>query len=336
MRRGWVFGILCTAALSWPVAAFAHGGNTALVHSCVKSSGAVRIVGARSKCHRGERALDWPKSARGARGAPGLSGPPGARGPTGLAGPTGAPGAPGAAGSPGAKGDRGPTGTGGSNSSTGASGPRGATGPPGAAGPTGAPRANGSEGRTGARVHRPHRHRLLGRPGDLDPAGLVHRLPDRIPARRSTSRAEPTRSPTSATRAPTARASRFSSMPAAIPDENSEICSQLLVPPDYVSGASFLVRASKSSSTGAAELITCGVAVNGGALQTRRLRHHNCRKQPLHLHAHVACSHVRQQRLLLSQHLLAYDHGRRRGHPRSRVPLHLAAIEKPHRSGAFP
>jgi hypothetical protein len=53
-----------------------------------------------------------------------------------------------------------------------------------------------------------------------------------------------------------------------IPDQNSEICSQLLVPPDYVSGASFLVRASKAASTGAAELITCGVAVNGGALQT--------------------------------------------------------------------
>ena len=40
---------------------------------------------------------------------------------------------------------------------------------------------------------------------------------------------------------------------AVIPDEDSEICSQLLVPPDYVSGASFLVRASKSSNTGAAE-----------------------------------------------------------------------------------
>jgi hypothetical protein len=54
---------------------------------------------------------------------------------------------------------------------------------------------------------------------------------------------------------------------AGIPDEDSEICSQLLVPPDYVSGAGFSVRASKSASTDNAEEITCGVSVDGGAVQ---------------------------------------------------------------------
>jgi hypothetical protein len=53
----------------------------------------------------------------------------------------------------------------------------------------------------------------------------------------------------------------------ATPDQNSEICSQLLVPPDYVSGAGFSVRASKSASTDNAEEITCGVSVDGGAVQ---------------------------------------------------------------------
>jgi hypothetical protein len=51
------------------------------------------------------------------------------------------------------------------------------------------------------------------------------------------------------------------------PDQDSKICSQLLVPPDYVSGAGFLVRASKSANTGGSERITCGVSVNGGAVQ---------------------------------------------------------------------
>jgi len=51
------------------------------------------------------------------------------------------------------------------------------------------------------------------------------------------------------------------------PDQNSEICSQLLVPPDYVSGSDFLVRASKFESMDNSERITCGVSVNGGAVQ---------------------------------------------------------------------
>lgn len=41
--------------------ASAHGGNTGLVHSCVKnSSGAPRIVEAGEPCNGNETALDWP------------------------------------------------------------------------------------------------------------------------------------------------------------------------------------------------------------------------------------------------------------------------------------
>jgi hypothetical protein len=237
------------------------------VHSCVKSSGAVRIVGASSKCHRGERALDWPKSARGARGAPGLSGPPGARGPTGLAGPTGAPGA---AGSQGAKGDRGPTGPGGSK---GASGPSGATGPPGVAGPTGARGPTGTKGVTGGRGP-------TGSRGPTGPIGTASSL-DRAISIPLASFID--------CQTDSGALLNFSSGNDAIadfnnsstdgqgftiqfdaggtPDQNSEICSQLLVPPDYVSGAAFLVRASKSGSTDNQERITCGVSVNGGTVQ---------------------------------------------------------------------
>jgi Collagen triple helix repeat (20 copies) len=247
MRRGWVYGVLCTAALAWPAAAFSHGGNTALVHSCVKSSGGVRIVGARSKCHRGERALDWPKSARRTRGAPGLSGPPGARGPTGVAGPTGAPGA---AGSQGAKGDRGPTGPGGSNSSTGASGPRGATGPPGVAGPTG----------PAGTVSTVDRAISIPLASFIDCQTNSGAMLDFTSGNDSI--ADFTNSSTDG-QGFTIQFDAGAPPAEAPPDEDSEICSQLLVPPDYVSGAGFLVRASKSASTGNPELITCGVSVNG-------------------------------------------------------------------------
>ena len=220
--RGWVFGVLCTAALAWPAAAFSHGGNTALVHSCVKSSGAVRIVGARSKCHRGERALDWPKSARGARGAPGLSGPPGARGPTGLAGPKGAPGAP---------------------------------GPPGVAGPT------GGRGPTGP----------IGTVSSLDRAISIP-LASFIDCQTNSGALLDFSSGNDAiahfnNSITDGQGFTIQFDAGATPDQSSEICSQLLVPPDYVSGAVFLVRASKSASAGAAEVITCGVSVNGGAVQ---------------------------------------------------------------------
>jgi hypothetical protein len=51
-------------------------------------------------------------------------------------------------------------------------------------------------------------------------------------------------------------------------DQNSEICSNLSVPADYVSGGVFRVRAAKSiPPSGDTEVLTCGVSVNLGALQ---------------------------------------------------------------------
>jgi Collagen triple helix repeat (20 copies) len=225
MRRGWFYGVLCTAALAWPAAAFSHGGNTALVHSCVKSSGALRIVGARSKCHRGERALDWPKSARGARGAPGLSGPPGARGPTGVAGPKGAPGAP---------------------------------GPPGAAGPTGARGPTGPTGPVGTVSS-------VDRAISIPLASFIDCQTDSGAPLNFTSANDSIADFNNSSTDGQGFTIQFDA--AGTPDQNSEICSQLLVPPDYVSGAGFSVRASKSASADSAEDLTCGVSVDGGAVQ---------------------------------------------------------------------
>lgn len=42
----------------------AHGGDTSLTHSCIKTSnGSVRIVGANDTCASNETPLDWPKTA---------------------------------------------------------------------------------------------------------------------------------------------------------------------------------------------------------------------------------------------------------------------------------
>ena len=63
---GWLLGVSafsCSLALSAP-AAFAHGGNPALVHSCVnKSSGEVKIVAPSATCKPHENAVDWPAAA---------------------------------------------------------------------------------------------------------------------------------------------------------------------------------------------------------------------------------------------------------------------------------
>jgi hypothetical protein len=69
--------------------ASAHGGDTALIHSCVhKSNGNVRIVGADDSCHANtETALDW--NAEGAGGPAGPQGPIGPEGPAGPEGPVG-------------------------------------------------------------------------------------------------------------------------------------------------------------------------------------------------------------------------------------------------------
>jgi hypothetical protein len=55
-------------------------------------------------------------------------------------------------------------------------------------------------------------------------------------------------------------------------DQNSEICSQVVVPPDYVSGltpgsgAELLIRVRKSANTAPAERLSCAASVNGGTL----------------------------------------------------------------------
>ena len=57
---------------------FSHGGETALIHSCVAKDGTLRIVGATTTCKSQETALDW--SITGPQGLPGQSGAPGAQG----------------------------------------------------------------------------------------------------------------------------------------------------------------------------------------------------------------------------------------------------------------
>jgi hypothetical protein len=50
------------------------------------------------------------------------------------------------------------------------------------------------------------------------------------------------------------------------PDQDSEICSQLTLPPDYESDGEFRLRFSKPSTSGASEDLSSAVSVNGGAL----------------------------------------------------------------------
>lgn len=98
---------LFTAFVATAVIVLAFAGSTSAttkasgkIYACVKkTSGAVRVVTATTRCRSGERKLSW--NSAGARGAAGTPGPPGARGPTGLRGPQGV---------QGAKGDRGATG----------------------------------------------------------------------------------------------------------------------------------------------------------------------------------------------------------------------------------
>jgi len=65
----------------------AHGGDTALIHACVTSSGAIRIVGANTTCTGKDSALDW--NIQGPKGPIGPIGPQGEQGPEGLPGPQG-------------------------------------------------------------------------------------------------------------------------------------------------------------------------------------------------------------------------------------------------------
>ena len=69
----------------------AHGGNTALIHSCVNNtSGEIKIVGANSNCPSNYRALDWNiQGPAGQQGPIGPAGPIGSVGPVGPVGPVG-------------------------------------------------------------------------------------------------------------------------------------------------------------------------------------------------------------------------------------------------------
>ena len=62
-------------------AAYAHGGNTSLIHGCVnKNNGTLRIIAATGTCTSKETLLDWniagPAGPAGATGATGPAGPP--------------------------------------------------------------------------------------------------------------------------------------------------------------------------------------------------------------------------------------------------------------------
>lgn len=52
------------------------------------------------------------------------------------------------------------------------------------------------------------------------------------------------------------------------PDQNSPICAQVTIPPDYASGGSLRVRAGKLTHIAGSELLTCAARVNLGSLQT--------------------------------------------------------------------
>jgi hypothetical protein len=87
----------------------AHGGNTALIHSCVNNtSGEIKIVGANSNCPGNYRALDW--NIQGPAGQQGPIGPVGPVGPVGLVGPIGPIGPIGPQGLQGEQGIQGPAG----------------------------------------------------------------------------------------------------------------------------------------------------------------------------------------------------------------------------------
>ena len=87
-------------------AASAHGGDTNLIHTCVKTEkdgdlkGHIRISEPDGTCRSNEEPLDWsiqgppgPAGPAGPSGATGAQGPQGPAGPTGPGGPAGSPGA---------------------------------------------------------------------------------------------------------------------------------------------------------------------------------------------------------------------------------------------------
>lgn len=80
----------------------AHGGDTNLIHACIKNSGETKIVGASIACGASEAALDWNiQGIQGIQGPMGPVGPVGPIGPTGPRGPAGPAGPQGPAGASG-------------------------------------------------------------------------------------------------------------------------------------------------------------------------------------------------------------------------------------------
>ena len=72
----------------------AHGGNTALIHSCVNNtSGEIKIIAATANCPSNYHSLDW--NIQGPAGQQGPIGPVGPIGPQGLQGEQGSQGLPG-------------------------------------------------------------------------------------------------------------------------------------------------------------------------------------------------------------------------------------------------
>lgn len=89
--------------------ASAHGGNTALIHSCVNNtSGEIKIIAATANCPSNYHSLDW--NIQGPAGAQGPIGPVGPMGPVGPIGPVGPTGPLGPQGEQGAQGLQGPQG----------------------------------------------------------------------------------------------------------------------------------------------------------------------------------------------------------------------------------
>ncbi len=81
----------------------AHGGNTALIHSCVNNtSGEIKIIAATANCPSNYHSLDW--NIQGPAGQQGPIGPVGPVGPVGPIGPQGL------QGERGLQGDQGPAG----------------------------------------------------------------------------------------------------------------------------------------------------------------------------------------------------------------------------------
>src|ERR1044071_4922396 len=93
----------------------AHGGNTALIHSCVNNtSGEIKIIAATANCPSNYRSLDWN-----------IQGPAGQQGPIGLVGPIGPVGPVGPICPQGLQGEQGPQGLPGQQGIQGIQGPAG-------------------------------------------------------------------------------------------------------------------------------------------------------------------------------------------------------------------